>query len=464
MTAIAKRRMPEWTRARTALPGMLAIALLAPASAAADDIPPPMMNLGEALQHALVHSGVIEAARHGTDALEAKVQQADAYAWPHGELTSFFAPIPAQEGPVGGGYADLTKWGVVTQTQITAWVPIYTFNKISNLREAMQLGADVGRAQEAIAAAEVRFQVLRGFFALSMVRELVSVIKEGREYLDKARKHVDELAKSDDASFDPVDRMKVRVYDSQVKAKELEARRSLALAEGALRYAIGLSPGAPVGFLVGPPTPIQPTEAAALDDLITRALDGRSEMVALRTGVSARTAAVAARRSAFYPDLVAVGMFKYGYTNVFNRGNVVDDPYNTLTGGGGIALKWDFEIARKLGELHEAEAELGKLESQMHEAERGVRLEVEKTYREMVDSREMVDAQKDAMQAARGWVIAKQDLYENGMAEINDVLTGLVAFFQARLDHVKAIYDYNVSVAALERATGATLVPVPGAE
>jgi outer membrane protein TolC len=137
----------------------------------------------------------------------------------------------------------------------------------------------------------------------------------------------------------------------------------------------------------------------------------------------------------------------------------MDDPLNTYTGGLGLALRWDMDFGRRLGELAESRAELAKLQSEAAEAERGVRLEVEKLAREALDARTMVDVQHEAMTAARGWVIAKTDLYENGLAEINDVLTGLVAFFQARMDHLKAIYDYDVAVANLERATGLALMP-----
>jgi len=40
------------------------------------------------------------------------------------------------------------------------------------------------------------------------------------------------------------------------------------------------------------------------------------------------------------------------------------------------------------------------------------------------------------------------------------VMEGLVQFFQTRLDLVKATYEWNVSVAALERASGLRLFPV----
>ena len=56
--------------------------------------------------------------------------------------------------------------------------------------------------------------------------------------------------------------------------------------------------------------------------------------------------------------------------------------------------------------------------------------------------------------------MSKLDLYENDLATLRDVLDGLLQFFQSRLDLLKAIHDYDVAVAALERAAGLDLVPV----
>ena len=422
------------------------------------------MTMPEAIRYAVTHSGLVQAAHAGTDALQARLLEAWSLSFPHVDYKTFLAPMPGEVGDAIQGHTDYSHWGVFTLTEVTAYVPVYTFNKLSNLRAAARLGVDVGRAQEAIAVAEVRFRVQKAYFALSFTRELSSIIDEGKGYLDKARARIEELEKADDPSYDPVDRLKFRVYEAQVTARELEAKRAGALAEAALKVVIGMVPDAPATFVAGKPRPVRPTAEPVMKEVVDRAVEQRPELLALRTGIKARTAEVAARLSAFFPDLVVVGQFRYGYSNVAQPqpSPFAVDPFNTYSGGGGVALRGDLEIGKKIGELREARANLAKLDAEAAEAERGVRLEVEQLWREMTDARALVDAQKDAMQAARGWVIAKTDLYENGLAEINDVMTGLVNFFQTRMDYQKSIHDYNVAIAALERATGMDLVP-PGA-
>lgn len=419
-----------------------------------------VMTPAEALAHALKNSTIVLAAKGSTAVFEAKLKAAQALAWPHIEGTLLAAPKPKEYGEPGKGETDFSTWGVLARAEVSGYLPLYTFEKISRLKEAAALGVDVGHAQQGIAAAETRFLVLKAVYGLSLAREMVDVISEGRSYLEKARQHLDELSRSDDESFDPVDTLRLKVYEAQVLAKELEAKRAAEYAEAALRTVIGMNPDDDVTFDVGQPTPVEVELPGSLDELVFAAIEERPEMIALRKGVAAKKALVDAKRAAYWPDIVAVGMARYTYSNVSNRTGM-DDPYNGYAAGAGLALRFDLDISKKTAELRETEAELAKLEAEALGAERGIRLEVTKIYREVKDSQKMLKAYEEARDAARGWVIAKTDLYENGLCSMEDVLTALAAFFQARLDHLKSIYDYDTAVASLERATGLRLIPVP---
>lgn len=456
---------------------ILATALQARVTVARDL--PPVLTLSEAIRYAQQHSGLVQAARAGTEALEARLRQAEWAAWPHASIRALLAPMARQWGTPMEGGTDLKEWGIFAYTEVVGTWPIYTFGKISNLKRAARLGVDVGRAREDVARSEVAFRVKKAFHALVLAREMAEVIREGRDYLDKARRHLDNLEAADDPSFDPVDRMKMRVTDASVLGRELQAIRGAEAARALLRATLGLDPADPVEFEVGRPRPVLVSQDLSLEDLVRRALDSRSDLVALRRGLKVREAEVAARRSAFFPNLFLAGQFRYGYSNVADpqASPFANDPFNTYSAGGAIGLEMDLEIGKKLGELREAEAEAERLRAEVREAERGVRLEVEKTFREMQDARRMVAALEDAVAAARGWVIAKTDLYDNDLGDLDDVLAGLVQFFQARMESLQAIYDFNVAVASLERAAGADLTcgeggaadmesrgPVPGGD
>ncbi len=423
---------------------------------------PDAIDLATALDRAMRQSALIEAAMAGTDVFEAKVAQAESFQYPHIKLDSLLGPLPGKHGSAVYGHTDLAEWGVFASFELTGYVPVYGFSKIQHLKKAARLGVQVGKALEDIARAEVRFRVIRGYFDLALARELQSVMEEGRGYFDKARKHVEKMKAEDDPSFDPIDEMKIRVYDAQVQARDLESIRQRAMALGGLRQAIGEDPQSGPDVATPALETITPLRDVTLEQATAAAMQGRSDLVALRRGVAARGAETRARYWAMYPDFVLAGSFKYTYSNVSDHQTspFASDPWNGWSAGGGLALRWDIDIARKLGEMHEARANRDKLSADLEEAERGVRLEVEKLFLEMRDAKTMVGAQTDALKASRGWVVSKLDLYENDLATLRDVLDGLLQFFQSRLDLLKAIHDYDVAVAALERAAGLDLVPV----
>ena len=447
---------------RTVLLLCLAAGIVAAPKARAEEPAPRPLTLDEALDLALQQSDLLRAARAGTEALEAQLDQAEAMAWPHLRLEALLAPTPGQRGNALKGFTDYDDWGVFARGELSGYVPLFGFGKIRYLKRAAQLGVEVGRHREAIARAEVRYRVIRAWHALGMARELREVLDEGRGYFDQARKHVESLKREDDPSFDPVDEMKIRVYDVQVRARELEAARGLALAEALFREVLGTAPGETVAADPGPPTLDIPVRAVSLEEALAFALENRPEMAALRTGIRARKAEAEARKRNLFPDFVLAGRLNGAYTSVADNQPTpfADDPWNGWGAGAGLALRWDLEIGRRLGEWRAARAGTRRLEFESREAERGIRLEVERCYREMQDARELAEAQQVALKAARGWVVSKLDLYENGLATLRDVMEGLVQFFQTRLDLVKATYEWSVSVAALERASGLRLFPV----
>ena len=125
-----------------------------------------------------------------------------------------------------------------------------------------------------------------------------------------------------------------------------------------------------------------------------------------------------------------------------------------------MSLRWDMDLGRKLGEWREAQAVRHNLEAGLADAERGVRVEVETLYREMIDARTMADSQQKALKSATDWVESQLVGYENDKTQLRDVLSGLLSFLVTRIEARKAIYDLDVAMAALERASGMNLIPL----
>jgi outer membrane protein TolC len=444
-------------------------------TAASDEIqqqqePARLLNMTEAFELAMTGSPALDTARMATEEADAELDIARSEYQPRIEVQAMLAPMTGHHMPAdinaatsySSDLGDLSEWGVWTKINVKLYQPLYTCGKITWLNRARQLGVEVSRARENMALADTRLEVQRGFFALALTRRLTGVIEEGRGYFEKARKHLKKLEDSDDPSFDPVDTMKINVFEAQIIEREYQAKRMLELSQGQLRRLIGEDPSSTTGFETSDPEPVVPVETIDLDSATSSALQNRAELVALRTGVMAREAEAEARFRNFFPDFLLYAEFDYGYSNVVDDLTFpFYDPYRTLGFGVGLVMRFDLNIGKKLGELKKARAKKTGLAYELQGAELAVKLEIKKLFSEMNDARAMMDTRKTALKSARGWVIAKIDLYENGLVGLQDITDGLTQFFMAQLGYYQSIYDFNIAVAALERATGVALVPMP---
>lgn len=434
------------------------------------DVPPPtVMSLSQTLEMAMTGNPRVAKARLGIEEAEAELETAQAEYQPRIEVQALLAPMtghhaPSVAAPFTSIYStdlgDLGEWGVWTKISVKLVQPIYTSGKITWLNRARKLGVEVSRGLEATARADARLEVLKAWFGLELTGRLTGVLVEGRGYFDKARRHLAEMEKNDDESWDPVDKMKVNVYEAQIIEQELDAKRLNTLAAAQLRRLAGMDPMARVDFLtVDEPVPMTPMVELDLEAAVVAALDNRPELAALRTGIRAREAEEEARFRKFFPDFVFFAEFEYAYSNVADDMTFpYYDPFNTLGFGAGLAMRFDLNIGAKLGELKKTRAQKSALQVELDGAETSIRLEVEKLFMEMQDAKSMIAVLENALKSARGWVIAKLDLFENGMATLQEVVDGLTQFFLAQLAYYQAVYDFNLAVAMLERATGVELV------
>jgi len=115
------------------------------------------------------------------------------------------------------------------------------------------------------------------------------------------------------------------------------------------------------------------------------------------------------------------------------------------------------DIGSRIGGLDEQRATGRKLSAQRRAYRQKVTMEVASAYAEVQDLQKKIGLARTAHKAARGWLIAKMDLYESGFAEMRDLADALSAFFTRRLAHDQAVMAYNLGVARLAAACGVSV-------
>ena len=111
------------------------------------------------------------------------------------------------------------------------------------------------------------------------------------------------------------------------------------------------------------------------------------------------------------------------------------------------------------GKVSQARARREQAALDSSDARRSIELEVRQAYSDYLQALELLEAQKKTVEQAEESLRLAGARFSAGTGTQLDVLSAQTALTEARSNEIQALYDYNVAVATLERATGSTVTP-----
>jgi outer membrane protein TolC len=459
------------------LGGLLSV--VHPASAAAKKY-----TLNELLEMARAQNPGLRAGDAATHAMQAQVVEARRNWYPQGDLTSFVAPVPRVEcedgmgisapdqsvreaacvqtnaSPSHGALEYLTKFaGAYSRTDLKLVQPIWDFGKISAGVSAAEAGVVVTTGRQAGARADVELNVRKAYWGLKLARELVAMLEEGQGYLDTAQKKIEKQLADGSGNATVTDRLRLRTVRTEIEVRSLEAKRLEEIARSGLRALLGF----------------ESPEDLDVDDEDFEALEvqsrplgyyeeqarlSRPEVRTLDYAVKAKQALALLEHRKLYPDLVLIGQISFAYAPTIDspQNAFASNPFNGYGGGIAAAMRLPLDFGPKLARGARTRAEAEEIEDRRQEALGGVGFEVSKAYLEMSEAETRLGEVSKGEKAGKAWVAAVTQNFALGLADARDFSDALLQSFKMRTFALQAVYDVNVSAAALSRATG-TAVP-----
>ena len=417
--------------------------------------PPNAYTLNEAVGYALAHNPILSAADGEIDQFEAKLFQAWTAYVPRFKLKSLFTVMPAARGDAFSGYVDFDDWGPFLRIEVEGGMPLYASGKLSALRDLARAGVDVAKAKRQVAVEEIIYQTKRAYYGYQFGTAVSKVIDEGKDYLEKARRRLERMEAEDDPEYDQIDMLKVRVYEGDVRARELEVDKGLFVAQEGIKVAMGLHGDAPIIMAETELEPIA-VEILPLERYVALAEQNRPEIQAVGAGLRAAEYNVDLKFASFFPSIGIVANYTFAWSPVADDqlSPFSIDPFNTNGVAAALGIEWQLDIAQKIGEYNEAKGGYAKAWGEVSLARSKLLLEVKQTWKEVKRQAELIDIQRRAEKAARGWLIAKSDLYDTGFAPLQDVVDALLEFYKRKLGHIEAIYNFDLAVTELSRKVG----------
>jgi outer membrane protein TolC len=350
---------------------------------------------------------------------------------------------------------NLGRLGVMFRSEINGFVPLYTFGKLSALREAGEQGVLAGENLRERAQDQAAVQAAEAFFAYQLAREGIETLQVTLDALNSAAKLVDQLLKQESAQVTTLDRFKLQYYRRSVEARIGQADAGMRVAVDALRVLIGVPH--PEELEIAPvdlePVNLKLPKVEGLVDTATRL---RPEVRAIRAGVHASEREVLIRERSYYPDFGLLGFARFAYTTsaTRQRSPFAYDPYNQLDGGLALVVRVTFDIPVKSAQLDQAQARLEKVRAQQDLLLAGVGLEVRKLHTDFQEAQQRAKAYADAERSARQWATAAYANFEVGTGDTRELVDAYTAFALASAERLKGCYDLQVGIRELARAVG----------
>jgi len=165
---------------------------------------------------------------------------------------------------------------------------------------------------------------------------------------------------------------------------------------------------------------------------------------------------VDAARSAYYPQIFLAGGLRYaaapGRTDQHNP--FVKDEFNYFNGGVFIGIQQSFEFGLLRAQVDKARATFRQLKAKESSAEQGILLYIQQAYYGYQQAEQDLDKARQGRQLGRQWLKLAREEYEFDPDTLKDLITAFEAWARLEQSYYEAIYDFNVSLAELEKTAG----------
>jgi len=405
----------------------------------------------------------IRATNHNIAAAQARLDEAWVSPFFQFNVTTSFGVAPEARGtasvtneksdfPVGN------DWLPVMRAEVKGAIPLWTFGKLSSAREAARAGVRGAELDREKKKAELLFDVRKAYFTLQLALDIQQMISEGRGKLSKAVNRLEERLESNDPEVNQSDKYRLASTIAEVDARSSEAKRLAESATAALQILTGLK------VIRVPDCPLEPIdfhpESIAVYKKIAE--KQRPEAGMLKAAVIATEADLDATEARYFPDIAlalqASTSYASGITDQTNP--FTHDPANYSFVGAAIVARWSLDFWGNSYRVQHKKQNLLKIETSLEQALDGITLEVATTHSAVVDANRRADAWGKGHLETRRWFISAAQAEEVGVGETKDLVDAVKAYFTARYNHLQAIYDFNLSVARLERTIGQRLLTV----
>ncbi len=332
-------------------------------------------------------------------------------------------------------------------------VPIYTFGKIETSLHAAEANVRVSEWDMEKARDQMRMDVRRAFFGLEFARDAKYVVDDSVQRLDKAISGVKEKLASGHTNLTEVDRIRLEYFRLDLRSQALRQPQAETYALAGLRFMTGVQTAFDIP---DEPLKVPDRPLVSVAQYLEAARILRPDVNMARAGVIARKAWVDYNRARLFPDLgLGLGADFISTPSAVPQQNAwAADPFNHFYYYFGFGLRWGLDLLPQAARTQQAEAQLEETRALERLALGGAMVEVEKAYADALEAKTREETWNRAEHLAKEWISIVQDHIDLGTWDEGALLEPLRNYGTARINHLQALMDSNVTMSALAQASG----------
>ena len=333
---------------------------------------------------------------------------------------------------------DIYKGGVVLRQ------PIYTGGRLNAARKAARYSRDARIQDKKSIEEEIVFQVTRVYWTAEVAEAFHHVAIEAVELLEKHEHDVSILVR--EGANPEVDLLRTKTDLADARKNLNASANAFDIALSGLKNLLVIDLEEPVLLTQGLDRPPKPAGNLAI--FTQMAIENRPVLSSLKLQVAAAEQGLAATRGEYFPSVALEGRYEY----IQGDTREMDGDYHWTVGIGAEVPLWNWgktrsEVIKAASKLNQAKIEYKKIEEQ-------ICFEVRKAFLNLGKAEKNIAAAEAALKTSKEAYRLSRAGYQAGVGTNTDVLDARTAFSRAEANHVQAFFEYNVAIAALERATG----------
>lgn len=460
LAPLAASRSAVAAEAEFAAPVELSAAGAPPAAGAAGRL--EKLDLDEFVRRALAAAPELAVARWDVAARQAKLREAKASRFlPQFEALNLIGLAPRYTGTVldPTSNVDTSKYGPFTSVDVNIVQPLFTWGKLTAGINAATHAVEQEVAASEGVAADVVLQVKSLYYNVLLARSVEGVLVESRDAFEDALETANERRDDGDADITELDILYLRVALAEIAKEVPKLESGAAGALEALRMLAGAGRKDPLDVKERFLEPVQ-IDLQPLEHYAGQLYDRSPAWKQIDAGVAAKTEEVKTAEADFFPVFFLTGTFSYSYAPRNDRqlNPFAWDQFNYQRGPGGVfGIRWPLNFHITAAKVEATRAELGKLEAQRRQAHEGLALELEQAYANVKQTRASLDKLEDGRKAGRAILTLSVTNFDLAIGDASEILQGLSNYAQVSGHYFEAVRDFNLAVAALERASGAAI-------